>query len=226
MNFLEIAKQVWEETGRMGAAPSAVTSLAGDQARVVRRVRDCWLDLQRDRRWRWMRLTRTATLVANQVQYTPANLGIASFWKWWPQGVVYRPMVLDADGNRLGSLEWMPYEDFRDGYLDRSVASGTPRDWSIAPNGDLLLGPAPTVGLQIKVDHFSALQDLTATSDVPSMPVEHHRILVWMAAEQMGMSDENGAEMARVKQRRAEDYGRLLTDQAEGISIEYSEPLA
>lgn len=226
MNLLQLAQQVWEETGKMGAGPTVVTGLAGDQARVVRRLRDCWLDLQRDRRWRWMRRTSTANLVAGQLQYTATDLGITSFWKWWPEGTSYTPLVLDADGNLLTRLHFVPYEEFRVAHLEQAASNGVPSDWSIAPNGDLLVGPPPSPGHQIKIDHFKALQELTDATDAPEMPADHHRLLVWMAAEQMGMSDENGSELARVKQRRSEDYSRLLTDQQDGgMSFDYAEPL-
>lgn len=227
--FLQLVQRLWQESGRLGAGPTAVTALVGDQARAANRIKDAWAELQDEdhKLWRWMRATTTQPLVVDQSQYTPTELTIdATFGKWWPESLYYQPEVLDAADVVLCHLQWLPYDEFRRTHLSQPQ-SGFPVSWSIAPNDDLLIGPAPSdTGLQLRIDYKTKPTELVNATDEPNMPARHHLLLVWMALEQFGVADESVPEKLRAAANRMRARDRLLTDQAENVNIDYAEPLA
>lgn len=225
--LLELVQRLWVESGRLGAGPTTVANALGDQARAVNRIRDAWRELQQEpRNWRWMRESVTAALTVDDGQYTPTDLGIAAnFDSFWPEGMHYAPEVLDADDNVLARLDWMPYDQFRRGFM-AVQSSGTPMVWSVAPGGDLLIAPAPSeAGMQIRIDYKHAIQDLTLNDDTPDMPAKHHLLLVWMALEQFGYADENGAEKLRASMNVKREHALLLDDQGDSPTFDDCEPL-
>lgn len=226
--LLQLVQRLWVESGRLGAGPTTVVNALGDQARAVNRIRDAWRELQQEpRNWRWMRESVTATLTVDDGQYTTTDLGIqADFDSFWPDGMHYAPEVLDASDNVLARLDWLPYDEFRHGYM-AVQSSGTPMVWSVAPGGDLLLAPAPSeAGMQIRIDYKHAIQELTLDADTPDMPAKHHLLLVWKALEQFGFADENAAEKLRATMNLKREHALLLDSQGESPTLDDCEPLA
>lgn len=229
MNLLALAQRLWSESGRLGAGPTGVTGLQGDQLRAVNAVRDAWRTLQMEtakHRWKWMRRTVTKPLTASVITYTAAGWSLTDFGRWWPETTDYMPEVLDAAGNRMARLCWLPYETFRETHMVYDNP-GLPDAWSTAPNGDLLVGAKPSgADWQLRVDYLTEPTELTAASDAPNMPAKHHMLLVWMALEQLASSDENAPMKMRARDNRRTDKALLMNEQADNPSLYHMEPLA
>jgi hypothetical protein len=79
VNFLELCKATARDSGTVAGLPS-FTSIAGATGRLeklVNWVRDAWVDIQNERTdWLFRLDTFEAPLIAGQMEYTGASLGL------------------------------------------------------------------------------------------------------------------------------------------------------
>ena len=228
MTLLALAQRLWRESGRTGPGPAALATAVGPALRMFEAIQDVWRDLQIEpMNWRWMRATTTGALVVNQVQYTPTQAGATDLAQWWAEGGDYRPYLIDpADATITSDLSFLPFEEFRNRYMRGTQTASQPRHWSIATNGDLLLGPKPDATYGLRIDYEKLPSELSADADTPNMPARFHMLLVWRALERrIAIQDSNAERLAIGLKEAASMHSALVTDQGESPTDSWA-PLA
>lgn len=211
MTFLELCQKVARDSGTVAGVPSftTVADPTGRVAQVVDWVRDAWIDIQNERGdWLFMQGTFTAPLSIGVSAYAPVTLGItdlASFAVDTPYQralSLYDPVIGEADE---GAIEQIAYSLWVERWGRGSNDNNRPTEWALSPQGEMLFGATPDKAYTIRGAYRRSAQFLTDDTDVPIMPVEHHRLIAAEAIRLMARSDEAYQVLAE----RADQYVRL-----------------
>lgn len=171
MNFLDLCNALATEGGVGGSAgPTSVVSQVGEQARMVRWIRQAWLDLQgRYVNWKflWAQHTGTVTLTSgfNYVE-KPADFGA------WDREHMF------CNGQRITSI--VEYEDYK---TLNDTTDTQPSQLVLLPNGNVQLIPAPSADVAFSFDYFKEPQTLVNDNDVPLCPAQFHDVIVLWALQ-------------------------------------------
>lgn len=186
-----------------------VTGASGRPGQIVGWVRDAWIDLQNERNdWVFRRQRAEKTLTINQTTYTKLNFALDRLARFMPDYGDYRTVsIYDNAIGRTdeGALNFMAYERWLDMYDFRTHQANRPRDWSMSPQRELLVGPKPDKAYKIRFRYITTPQVLEDDNDEPEAPEEFHRVIVFEAIRLMARSDEAFATL----QVDADEYVRL-----------------
>lgn len=183
MNFLSIANAVKEKCGVSGAAIASVTAQSGELLRIVNWVNDAYMDiLGAHEDWQFMLADFSFPTVSHQQSYTPVQAGAANFANWKLDTFrIYQTSLGFSNENYLGI---QGYDDFRNLYQFGAQRANYQRPilFSIDPAKNLLLGPAPSaIGFTVAGRYYTVPSEMTASADIPVMPAEYHRAIVFRA---------------------------------------------
>lgn len=223
MNFLQLVQRTKRESGRLSAGPLSVASAVGRDLLLIDWVNEAWQGIQMmpARNWRWMRRTALATVLPGSNSFSASTLGIPSFGYWAKASDDYAPSIFDPTSPTAEPvLVFRAYEAFRKDYLTNTApAASTPQHWSIAPDGALLLGPAPATLMTLRVDYYRAPQELALDGDVPEMPAKFHPLIVWAALSQAAGFDAAPEALARAYDNYNRDLTLLINEQGDNIAF-------
>ena len=221
MNLLDLTRRLYRETGKSGDGPTTLVSATKDVLRLADRIGDANMRLEQEpRNWKWMRAKVVGDAVPLQFAQTGASLGAANFGRWRTPARDYTVRAYDpANTPAVWPLRWMEYDQFVGLMMDVPTTPTMPQVWSISPNEELLLGPAPDIAYKVMADYIFEPGLLTLDDDTPAMPARHHMILVWRALVDSGKDIAAAEKVSRAMDNLAEMENNLISDQAEQIVI-------
>jgi hypothetical protein len=222
--YLQLCQALRREASIAGASgtPSAVTDQTGQMRDVVEWVKQAWTVIQnRHTNWRWLRSRFTVNTVADDDTYaysdctdSIASAAISRFSHWWAldeagySGIKSYLQSAGVAGEMW--LSFLPWADFRARYRFGTQTSGTPVHFTVDPQNNLVLGPAPNAVFVVSGEYQKSAQILAANSDTPEMPSQFHD-LVWLEA----MRRYAGKQAAPEAMSRAIGEGNRLLRQLE-----------
>jgi hypothetical protein len=178
MNFLALTRRLAVEAGS-SANISSVVAQSGEAGRMAGWTSSAWDDVQLERPdWYWMRGSFSFPTVAGDMDYSPADAGIATRFGMWDTNS-FRAFLTNRNDEL--KLSWLDYESFRDSYMIGPQIQSRPMYASIAPNLNILLGPIPEAAYTINGEYFKAPQTLTVDDDEPEIPAQFQMIIVYRA---------------------------------------------
>lgn len=210
MNYLELCREVASQSGTIAGLPSftTTTGATGRIEQLTQWVRNAWVDIQNERSdWLFMRNEFLAPLVIGKRTYTAAELGIADFGRFIPDGetrnlTCYDPDIGPEDEQTLRGMSWPLYrERYGRGFHDPN----RPIEWAAAINGALAIGPTPDKAYMVRGEYRRSAQRLLLDTDTPTMPEQFHGLIVGEAIRLMARSDE----AFQVLGERTDNYVRL-----------------
>ena len=215
--FLALCQDVVEECGIPAGGPSTVLNQDGQLKEVVKWVRDSWVDIQNwHQNWRWMRRTATIDTVADQRAYAPTAFtdevttnNVDRFSHWWAHRLVDPPKCYLKTTGVGGEyfLSWSAWDYYKTVYLigqNRTISS-TPATITFDESDNINLGPIPNDVYTITVDYQLSAQVLANDNDVPELPADFHRLIVYEAMRRYA-----GKEAAPEVLMRASTEGRRV----------------
>lgn len=224
MNYLALVQRLKREAARSGGPPAGIGVLAGDDINLGNWIADAWREIQRRRMdWGWMRKTVAGPLVIGQIAYPATALDalatdLAS-WQDSTDDYTVRAYEAGAPGKPI-HLDWLPYERFQALYLAEARPNGAPQYWSVAPNKDLLIGPAPHLAtFTVKADYRAKPTELALDADTPAMPEQFHMLLVWRALLEVASFDAAPEVESRARRNMRVVWADLLDDQAPRVQL-------
>ncbi|MFZ6757974.1 hypothetical protein ACO0K9_12265 [Undibacterium sp. Ji50W] len=183
MNYLSIVNALREKCGASGAALTTVTGLSGESLKFCNWVNDAWMDIQgMNEHWEFMRASFSFNTVAQQQAYTPLQANAVNFGNWKTDSFRLYQTALGTTNET-----WLPCRDyghFRNLYQFGAMRTAyqRPVEWAASPAKAILLGAAPNAaGYTVTGEYYLAPQELQAATDVPSLPTEYHRAIVYRA---------------------------------------------
>ena len=187
MNYLRIMQLTDMACGLQGDIDT-VNNLKDIQVNIAEFVNLAYYDIQvMSDEWKFMQ----RTLVTSVSQIDPTILN-ASVGKW---GKVYY-------SNR--EVRFVPYDEYLTS--DWTVASSTPKMYTIVPETNQMVFNNLDNSYAIKARYVIAPDVLEADSDVPVLPLRFHNILVYKAASDFGSWLGN----SEIEDRNMTKYDTLL----------------
>jgi hypothetical protein len=185
MNFLEIVKRAWVESGQSGDGPASVVGMSGHQLRFVNWVRNSWSDIQRSHEeWSFLKPSANCTLTAAQESYDIAALGV--FDLKTPLSVF---ILINGLWSEIGMVVSSSSET---DYQRLNKQPGRP---CIAyfSNGALSFDTIPDDAYSLRINYRRTPQELSANTDIPLCESMYHMTIVWGAVKRYAQSDEDQA---------------------------------
>jgi hypothetical protein len=217
MTFLQLVQRLKRECGVSGSDPATLQgTLPAEITRLANWVSEAWQEVQRERAdWFFLRqpVSFTATAAAGR-SYTPTQAGIPLLASYKLDAFRCYAAALGQSNEQI--LPWLPYDSFRNLYLFGANAQvqARPTLFSVDPQKNLVLGPAPNEDYVIAGEAFLAPQPLVNDADTPSMPSQFHMLVVYKAMEYYGAYDNAPEVYERGKAQYGPMLVRLTIDQA------------
>lgn len=191
MNYLALVNSAREKCRISGSALTSVTGQTGDNLKFCNMINEAWIDIQeRHDNWNFMRTSFSFATINQQQQYTPTQAGVTNLGNWKRDS--FRIYV-----NSIGypSEIYMPcleYEEFRNLYQFGAMRTNYARPvlFAVDPSKNILLGPGPNAaGYTILGNYYTVPAELSAATDIPSLPTQFHRTIVYRAMMYYGASE-------------------------------------
>lgn len=224
MNFLELVNEVARESGTMGGQTlGSVVAAPGRWAKLVQWTAQAWEMIQRERRdWLFMRKQFSYALVADQLRYTPAQLGITDFGAWEKEADGFQPYTLyDSAIGQSDEMALMVvnYQDWLARYDRGEPESLRPNVVTFDYDRKLCVGPPPDAAYVLRGFYRRSIQVLEANADEPYIHEDFHAAIVWRALMLLGDDDEAPFEIASSTASYRSARSAMLREYTEGISV-------
>ena len=216
MTFLQMCKEVNTLCGMQGNYVSA-SGATGYQATLAQMVINAWIDIQSLRKdWHFMRTSRTFNTVIGTTEYSLTTIwgGSTVDLAYWVPG-----MILYTDSN---SFDTQLREFSYNAYILNEVeqqSNTLPELFAQDPvDKHLWLNPPSIVGTI--TCHYQTLPiTLSANTDVPTLPAQFHKAIVYRAAADMAAFMGNGSTYQLYTQKADAMIGSLLRSENPGVKV-------
>ena len=126
--------------------------------------------------WPFNHNTQETTLVANTSRYAfPADAKVINFQS-------FRIKENSSLGNSTTRITEIAYEDYLDRYVEQeyssSIGQGVPTQVAQAPNLEFIMTPEPDKAYELVYEYYNFPTDLSAATDVPTIPERFQHIIV------------------------------------------------
>lgn len=170
--FLQLTKDLHNDSGAAGVEPTAVTGLTGEARRIANWIiqADEFVQLEWTN-WKFLRQEFSDVTVASDATLAkPANL------KNWDFKTFKIIEPGETDENILAAIE---FDKIKSVILDTST--DIPARAIVMPDNSLKFEPVPDAVYTIKADYYDKPTLLAANDDISLIPVEYHRIILGRA---------------------------------------------
>lgn len=220
MNFLQLARAVKRESGLSGGPPASATTASGDDSRVFEWVNWAWRDIAlAHESWLFRRGEALGQVPAGTLVMVPEaaapGFALADFAAWKPAADGYRPSAWRVADGQVSehALAWLDYEAFRQRFLTGTHAPGALQYWSMAPGGELLVGPTPDAVHMVRAAYVKDVVDLVLDADEPALPARFHPLIGWRALREYGGFDAASEVYQRAEQNYSMGFSALAQSQ-------------
>lgn len=213
MTYLELCAEAARECRVPGTGPTTTAEQTGKLGRIVAWVASEYTEIQNRHKWRWLRKTFTFNTVADDDSYAytdvtdvDTGVAIARFSEWRLNDRNNPPKIyLTASGTGVQTwLTYISWDAFNAIYKIGSQTSSQPVHITVDPDNNIVLGPAPNDVYTVTGDFYRSAQTLSSDSDVPEMPSQFHRLIVYNTMQEYGSFDVSPEVLTRgeVKSRK------------------------
>lgn len=226
MNYLELCKKVAQISGTIAGLPNFddVRDATGRLAKLTGCVSDAWMNIQNERTdWLWQRKHFTSPLIIGQAVYTSTELGLGSVNAWTKDRYGFHPFSLyDTAVGKAdeGVISYIDYDVWREMYGRGVHDANRPNQWSVDPSTrNLLVGATPDKAYTLAGEYRAGAFELVDNDDIPDMPVEYHRVIVFEAIRLLSMGDEAYQPMAAMETEYRRLRNGLINNQTPDVSM-------
>lgn len=176
MNYLQLLQTLHRESGAAGTQPTTVTSLTGEANRLAGWIRQANMDVQNLwENWKFLRETASETLTPGDNELAaPSDMGEGM----WDDETFFLTPAGETVPQQLLVAE---YDDVKSEEVD--TTEGTPWRAVIMPDNSLRFESTPNAADTFTADYYREPDEaeLTAATDVPSIPARFHRVIIGRA---------------------------------------------
>lgn len=200
-NFLTLVRTLARESGI--ADPRAVITVNSDTETVANLA--AWINEGAEAislsnpSWPWLRKIATGSTLVGVANYSATYFGLSDFSAWpFSEGSLW------IDGRELRPLTELDFDrKFPPG---GPATTGVPIFYKLRGLNELVLGPTPSEAKPVTAYYMASYRKLTADTDIPDIPPNHHMAIVWRAL--MLAADAN--ESASLRQTAQASYSKAL----------------
>lgn len=224
MTYLQLVRRLARMCGFTASStwPSTTVSQTGQALDAVTWLNDAWVEMQRDKDWRWMRSRFTVNTVDGDDTYAYGDctdvltsVPITRFAKWLITDPENPPTAYLTSAGLTGNyyLTFVSWERFRAIYRIGVVQEGPPLHITIDPQDNIVVGPEPNDIYTILGEYQRSAQNLTADADVPELPADFHLLLAYEALLIYGTDQAATEQIAQAENRGGTLKRNLMTYQ-------------
>lgn len=175
-NYLDLTNEVLARMNEVALTSSGFSSSRGFQTQCKNAINDAINYInQREFNWPFNHGSGNQLLAVDQFAYTiPATAKTVDY-------ETFRLVKDESLGVSGGSLSTLDYKEYVDRYIndeDDANASGIPRFVVRTPDNNYLLYPKPDKAYTIRFDYYDTQTQLSAATDVPSIPESYKSVIV------------------------------------------------
>ncbi len=200
MNYLQLTNDYLAETGA-GDPIGSVVNQTDEYRQATTWIADAWVEIQRNRRWRFRWAEDTFTTVGGQGTYSLSELGKTS------------GTDIDVSSFRLAgssaSLAAISHRQMQTLEKGANSYAGTPRYIALYPDDTLHVYPKPDAALSMSYEYYAAPTFLVADLDTPTLQPAFHKAIVWKAVEQYAR--EQGKEWQALYQAAIRNFNAIYS---------------
>lgn len=195
--------------GMQGTGPTSVVGATGAEEVLVRFVRQAYVDIQ-NRREEWDFLLKDKVLTLQPSKGTYSLLDI--FATATPEFKKYKrdSFILTDGGGRKEYLNYIERDSLEAQFLNNEVP-GIPRYYTVNPTDkSLIFKSTPNSVYTLNFRYYRSPEVLLTDSQVPSLPISFHNLIVYTAAAKMAVY-LGSPEIYQEYSRKAEEMmGQLM----------------
>ena len=215
--FLELCQDLRQEAGFTGSGPTSVFNQSGQYAKIVTWVNRAYLEILTQREdWDFMWDTTTFNTVVGQNAYVSTD-DVAN----WGDGAIYETSLTKTDES---ALNLMQYLDFHEQYLVGVPLTGRPRDFTIRPDGEVLLYPTPDKVYTFTAEYHKQAKKMVTNTELPSLPSQYHPLILYKALAHCTANTEDFNTYQYAERQADLIFNKLERDQC--CTIDTAGPLA
>jgi hypothetical protein len=208
MTYLELCQKTDVLFGSQGVFTSVATT-NGFQSLIVKYVQNAWDNIQASRReWDFYRTTVSFSTVLNQMDYSLVEVFGAGVDNPVENWITDRFIRSD-----YSTLEYIPYDRW---ILEDHTTARDPRSFTTHPNletSGFLSFDKPDGVYTYTLHYFRKPQQLSANTDIPICPTEHHDAIVFQALTDLAAHFGNRDIYSTASVRANQLYSNLLRSQ-------------
>lgn len=204
MTYLQLCQFVHRFCGAgdalPGTAPTTTVAQTGYLYEITQWVNDAYSDVQREQsNWNFTNLSVNGQGLnaVGGASYSFLAAQITNFDEVLPfhdrNGNRYITGYPLSDGVSATSLIYYEDYDVWRGFRDRgTIPSGTPSNFTLAPDKSILLYPnAPNINFLLNFNYRRTIDVLSGDSDTPIFPERYHDAIAWRAIYLWGLQRQN-----------------------------------
>lgn len=238
MNYLALAQDLRRECRIPGSGPDTVIDQYGEALDLVTWINDAYRAIQQAQagQWRWLRRQWSFNTVAGTHLYpyssvtdVDAAAAISRPGKWLLRHIdysLYPTRYLTSAGagtaQRMipSDIDWLRYR-----YDLGTHANAAPQYIAEDDQRRIVLRSTPDDIYTIRGWYMRGPQELALDDDVPEMPEQYHKLIVYEAMMDYAINDVAQEVLARAELRAADLWDALIRDQLLH-DLAWPEPLA
>ena len=200
-----------------------VGAIEGDlkTEQIAQFVSDSYIELQNEKRWRWLRKKCRINPTAGKDVYAPSDVldienpeqpaPISRFAEWVrEQRNPWRvfPADITLPNRAAGVMTWYDWDAFNYTYNGQSIVVGSqPAHMTIRPDDNLQIAPMPDDGtvaaFHMIGEYHRSAQVLEDATDIPEMPTQYHRLISYLALQKLAfIQSDEGLEQFGAREAR------------------------
>lgn len=222
--FLQLVTRLAQETGTV--APTTVVGQTGERLRLVNWINAAWLDIQSAHEdWDFLRNSFSFNSVSQQATYTAAQAGVADYGLWKQDS--FRISTTSSALKDEMLAPYMAYATWRDLYQYGNMRTtyARPVVITITPDKQIGLGPTPdATGYTIDGEYFRAPYEMSADTDVPTLPDKYYLAIVYRAMMLYGAYESASEVYTSGETEFKKLFARMEIDQI--VAVSFGAPLA
>jgi hypothetical protein len=214
--FVELCQMAVRESGIAsggGALPATVENQTNVLAKMVSRVAESWVEIQGEKKWDFLRATKTFPLAVGVRTYSieGTNPGDLDWHDLDQLDLKMLFTVTRASDGGIAPLQYRTWAKWRELYaLATSWATGTASEFTIDLDGNLVFNAIPDGADVIELPYWKQPQELAQDGDEPTIQKSMRQVIAWRAVRKFAEDKNDQGRQLRAASEESKLYHRMM----------------
>lgn len=214
--FLELCQAAVRESGMAtggGALPATVANQVNVLGKMVARVAEAWAEIQGEKKWDFLRGTKTFPLIVTQRSYSIEGTNVGELnWQDLSELDAKSAFVITraSDGSKA-LLTYRPWRKWRELYaVAVTWPVGIPSEFTIDQGLNVVFNATPDAAHSIELPYWKQPTVLAADSDKPAIHKNIRPVIYWRAVRKFAEDKNDMGRKTRAESEESRHYHMLM----------------